>query len=206
MESTCIASWPSVCWGGLSEKERRYITEMGINSTTEGQICKSLEASRNTGRSIARDGTRAVGIVTGLAEYLGLVTALVILVLALGCASRQVTSSPPYKPEQGARDAIVSARAFLARAQQNHLSECSAGCEAPTVKDKSKCIRICNAINAAVDMHNVAVAAMNAFCASAEWEQGGVCMGDPAKKPALDRAITNLNGAVEDARKAGGGR
>lgn len=113
------------------------------------------------------------------------VTLLVICsVLLMG-----LKACPPK--HETARDAIAAAKGFIEKAQQNHLAECTAQPE------KSLCV----AINKAVDAQNLAIDALDAYCAGPFWLQGAACDPQALLADRLQQAVRNLNDTVKSLKE-----
>src|SRR3990172_3320525 len=112
---------------------------------------------------------------------------LLVLLAALGCQ--------PF--EMSARDSIVAAGGFIRKAQANHLDECLAFTRDGTNLGKSAAI--CPAITKAIAAHNLAVDALNIYCASPDYDlQGGACTPSKALQPKLEAALRDLTAIVAE--------
>lgn len=104
------------------------------------------------------------------------------------------TGCPP--PQETARDSILTARAVIETAQQDFRVSCQG--------DPSQ--RVCGAINRAVDAHNLAVDALDVYCAGGDWNAGGVCQppSDPFTKEQFEaklrQAVANLDSIIREIR------
>jgi len=125
--------------------------------------------------------------------------ALTALVLLL---SSTVAACEQGQTEKWARDSIAAAKGFIEQAQTHHGEECRAACQLASVQDPAKCARICNAINRAVHAQNLAIDALNLYCAGPGWAEGGACSAQPALEPRVREAIRELNRILADAKGA----
>ena len=92
----------------------------------------------------------------GLAASLALL--LVVPFLLAACAARNPVGGDkkPYSFEQYARDTIRGLGAFLVQAQANHLPDCTA----------QPSMRLCRAINIAIDVHEAAKQMLIQYCSA----------------------------------------
>lgn len=125
------------------------------------------------------------------------------LALLMLCAG-VFAACEPGQTEKWARDSIAAAKGFIEQAQQNHGDECRAvpSCSLPTVQDAAKCRGICNAVNRAVHAQNLAIDALNLYCAGPGWAEGGPCNAQRALEPRVREAIRELNRVLADAKGA----
>jgi len=125
--------------------------------------------------------------------------ALTALVLLL---SFSLAACEQGQTEKWARDSIAAAKGFIEEAQRNHGDECRVACQLASVQNPAKCRGICNAINRAVHAQNLAIDALNLYCAGPGWAEGGACSAQPALEPRVREAIGELNRIIADAKGA----
>ncbi|MCL4524008.1 MAG: hypothetical protein M1451_08870 [Acidobacteria bacterium] len=125
-------------------------------------------------------------------------TVLVVLICLCFAACQ------PY--EKQARDSVAAAKGFIEQAQANHGDECRAvpQCSLPGVVDAGKCVKICAAINQAVAAQNLAIDALDLYCAGTGWQTGGACTPNKELEPRVRAAISNLDRIIKDAKGAVG--
>ncbi len=102
-------------------------------------------------------------------------------------------------PEVIARDAIVGAKAALDTVKSHH-PECVGSLTG-----------LCGVLLKATGAKDVAIDALEAYCAGPSFDTGGACnpptKGTPAATQALNKlldAISNMNQTIADVKKAGG--
>ena len=108
-----------------------------------------------------------------------------------------LTGCQPF--EMTARDAIVTAGAFLRQAQANHLEECLAYTKFGVNLGKSDVL--CPAITKAVSAHNIAVSALDAYCASPDYENGGPCVPNKELQPKVEAALRELESVLAELKR-----
>ena len=122
----------------------------------------------------------------------------IVAVLALAILLAACTQAP----EVIARDAIVGAKAALDTEKGKHPE-----CATPAAKSTT----VCSLLSKATGAKDVAIDALEAYCAGPAFDTGGACnppaKGTPAATQALNKlsaAVSNMNQTVADAKKAGG--
>lgn len=110
-----------------------------------------------------------------------LVRILTITLLLAGC-------SQPL--EMTARDLIAANKGVLTSAQAQYKATCTANPAQGT----------CNLINRDVFAQNVAIDALELYCAGVDFSNGGACKPDKAYAPKLQEALLNLNRNLNDVK------
>lgn len=107
--------------------------------------------------------------------------------------------------ERSARDAVVTYGGFVRKAQSNHLEECVAFTSLG--KNLGKSDAVCPAITKAIAAHNIAVDALNTYCASESYDLfGGKCVANKALQPKLEAALANLSSIIAELKRIGVGQ
>jgi hypothetical protein len=120
---------------------------------------------------------------------------LIITMFLLGAWScQQGSNDTPTSVAMSARDSIASASAFVGNSQKLH-PECIASVGNPNAPQISP---TCTLIQRGKASVNLAVDALNQYCASTNYNNGGPCVPDPSLQNQLQQALSNVNQVVTD--------
>lgn len=113
---------------------------------------------------------------------------------ALGLLALLLATAAPrcnQPPQEIARDSIAAAKGVIEAAQDEYQQSCQA--------DPSQ--RPCQFINQAVAAQNLAIDALNLYCAGSGWAEGQPCNPQPEFEPRLREAVNELNRIIQHVKE-----